>query len=284
MPPFKNPEKSRDWFLFQPIKMFTKKIFSKFSTPLKLQKSFKHDVALNLKFIVREDQTKFIERVTQKGTFIKESQNEDVYYDIIAKDAGNPYELGKKDIWLRKRNGHWECKVPQVVDGLSHIGKDRDYNTPIYTEAFGELSIRKELNLQPLANAPAKTLEQDLVERNFAPFATIKSTMKVFSIAKDVDMYLETTDFGYQYGIIKGEEHNAEEEDVAELVKKFEGIVTDLNLDVFPHAHDLVAEYLSRNSPAHYKELVNSKVFPDPVYLQKSYEKVVKESQKAPSE
>lgn len=243
---------------------------------LKQQKCFKHDAVINLSFRVSQKDS-FLEKLKSVGTLVQEAQFEDTYFDSTETSLKEePYTLSKGDVWLRKRSGGWECKSPLVSEGLTHVGKDRDFYIPTYSKLFGEKDIRRELNLQKDFNQSKTTLEEDLEEKGIVPFAKFKANLYTFSLGPNVSLDVETSDFGYGCGFLKVNVPNAHEDAIEESHDMIQKYVETLELEVVPNTHDLIAEYIHKNDPKHFKALLEAKVFNDKRDDEKKYAKLKK--------
>lgn len=79
-------------------------------------------IEVEQKFLLRKQD---IELIKKTATFVGEKKYYDEYYDTPK------YALTTKDVWLRKRNGYWECKI--AVEGSG--------STDYYLELTNERDI-----------------------------------------------------------------------------------------------------------------------------------------------
>lgn len=253
----------------------------------KVQKCYKHDAVVNVKFRVSQKDT-FVDKLKQVGTLIQETKFEDVYYDSTEQSSKeDPYSLTKQDIWLRKRNGAWECKSPFASEGLTHLGKDPKFFVPTFSVVFGEKDIRRELNLQKDLEESKTTLDEDLMDRGIVPFAKFTSTSYIFSLEPKISLDVEASDFGYGWGVLKVHAENAMDETIAETHESLRKYVKSLDLEVVPNSHDLIAEYIAKNDEKHFNILLKAKVFHDTKDDEKKfryYQKATKKGEEAPEE
>jgi hypothetical protein len=152
---------------------------------------------------------------------------------------------------LNKKNQDWECKSPSVENGVSHLGKS---SIPTYRENFGELSIRRELNLQQDATKKHQnTLEEDLKKRDIVPFAEFSTKTTIYSVSPTVTMYLDETDFGYKSGHLSCEMFNAEESQTQEVYKDLKKVLDDFGLHIPSYVNEPIAEYIKQKHPKRYQ-------------------------------
>ena len=117
-------------------------------------------IEIEKKFIVTEEQTK---RLISGAEFLGEKILRNVQYDDVN------YSLTSHDLWLRKRNGKFELKIPaQTMHDKTFISQ--------YSELETEEEIR---NAFPLPFT-GKTLDEDLKEKGFFPFVDYVNTRKKY--------------------------------------------------------------------------------------------------------
>lgn len=120
------------------------------------QKAFRNDLKFDIRFPMNEKVSIDAALKEFEGKLVSEETFTDEYFD------SNKFELTSGDIWLRKRNGKWECRAPwKEEDGKIHVGKTPQEHVPAYKYLKGEKEIRRELNIQQDATAAVqKTLEE----------------------------------------------------------------------------------------------------------------------------
>lgn len=127
--------------------------------PLQLfQKAFRNDLRFDIRFPIDSNNLNSVKEaiLANDGKLIKEEKYTDEYYD------SQNYQLTLGDIWLRKREGKWQCKAPFIEENKSsHVGKTPREYVPAYKYLNGEKEIRRELNIQQDATAKdQKTLDE----------------------------------------------------------------------------------------------------------------------------
>eukprot|EP01080_Neovahlkampfia_damariscottae_P007965 gene7965-12431_t len=233
---------------------------------LTTQKSFKHDLVTNVKFVLSDKN--ITPKLSEKATLIFEKSSKNVYYD------SEDLYLAKKDIWLSQKDGQWECKVPCLVDGLSHVGKQR---IPTYSENFGEKSIRRALNLQQDATKKVQiSLEDDLKQKkSVVPFAEFDVTTKTYSVSKSITMFVDETSFGYKSGYVSHQLLNAEEDHAEEAIVEITEVLKEYDLYVPSNVNSPITEYIKQNFPERYEALVDAKIIPTSTKQQEEEKEVV---------
>jgi len=193
-------------------------------------------IEIERKFKLRETDLQTIKQIAKFGG---EKTYRDEYYDSPT------YELTKKDTWLRKRNGVWECKV--AVENTENKGTD------YYLELTNESDILKYLlDNDHIKQIGSLSVDQHLANNSICQFATICSARSKYKTDK-FNFDLDVTDFGYSIGEIEIMVKDASEIPSAQKL-----------IDQFVSEHDLVVagvqgkvlEYLNRFRREHYDALV----------------------------
>ncbi len=192
-------------------------------------------IEIEKKFIVTEEQTK---RLISGAEFLGEKILRNVYYDDVN------YSLTSHDLWLRKRNGKFELKIPaQTMHDKTFISQ--------YSELETEEEIR---NAFPLPFT-GKTLDEDLKEKGFFPFVDYVNTRKKYK-KDEFSLDFDDADFSdFHYRMLEIELLVENCEDTKKAVEKI--------LD-FAQSHDLslqkirgkILEFLRRKRKEHYETLV----------------------------
>jgi len=178
-----------------------------------------------------------IRELIQKAKFISKQELVDIYYD------SDDFKLTTKDWWLRNRNGKFELKMVNL--GKKNSAVDR------YKEINDEREICQFLEIQ--YKIP---LIETLGENDIKPFATIKSTREKYKNG-EFTLDFDITDFGYSICEI---ELMVDSETGAEAaVEKIEDFAQNNGLNSSRVRGKLV-EYIYRNSPQHYRMLVEAGV------------------------
>lgn len=184
-----------------------------------------------------------MKRLTTGAHFVRERIFTDTYYD------SPDLLLGRKDWWLRSREGTFELKIPL------HDGPDRLADQ--YEEMDNESTIRKALELPQNGS-----LRGDIAKKGYIPFCVCTTTRQTYrkdGFTIDLDA-VEYGDFTYAIGEI-------------ELMVKNETQAQHATqkIIVFARQHDLpialvrgkVVEYLKKKRPEHYHTLIQAGVLKD---------------------
>ncbi len=189
-------------------------------------------IEVEKKFILTPEQEK---KLIKGAKFLGEKKFTDSYYD----DAH--YILTGQDIWLRRRDGRFELKLPMNVNIKKRVS-DR------YKELESDAEILKYFNA-----APGTPMQEFLTEKRFVPFCTITTERKKYKkggFTIDLDM----TDFGYAVAEIEymtdDQSKLQEATDAIIAFAKKHGINTDTLV------RGKVVEYLRLNNRAHFDELL----------------------------
>ena len=191
-------------------KMFLKKLtikslkYQKKSKIISFQKMYASDLKIDVKFSCENE---LVDKLS--SNLVSEENHKFSYYD----SSSDSYPLGKKDIWLFKKDGNWECKAALANEqNETHINKKPTEVLPTYRESFGELEIRRELNLQQdVTKQPQRTLEEDLKLKSIEPICNFSSNIKTYKL-NDLKISIENTDFNYHHGTLSAEISNATSE------------------------------------------------------------------------
>lgn len=168
------------------------------------------------------------ERLLEGAKFVSEYSFTDTYFD------DKNYSLTSKDIWLRKRDGKWELKIPL------HKGADRLGDQ--YRELDTEEEIRGLINIE--AYSP------------FSTFMTIRKKYQKGDFIIDLD-FVDFGDFKYEIGEI--ELIVEDESKSAEALDKILNFAKENGLKI-THVRGKLMEYLKRMRPDHFQKLVAANV------------------------
>lgn len=191
-------------------------------------------IEVEQKFLLRPGDA---ERLQADAIFVHEHQMDDTYYDTA--DCA----LGRKDQWLRLRDGRWELKVP--LHGHSNDGVAMQQ----YDELEDDASIRKFLNV------PGNDiLFNDLERAGYASVAQYLTTRRKFKRgAFTIDF--DFADFGDStYEIVEVElmvNEQSEMDMAAEQIRQF---AKEHGLAIVPVRGKLL-EYFKRKRPDVYQTL-----------------------------
>ncbi|PIS05437.1 MAG: hypothetical protein COT81_01500 [Candidatus Buchananbacteria bacterium CG10_big_fil_rev_8_21_14_0_10_42_9] len=177
------------------------------------------------------------EKLIKKAVPTKKISFVDSYYDTV------DYDLTKKDLWLRTRDGKFQLKAPLNKQSIHERSTDQ------YKEIENEAEIARELGLALRTN-----LADTLKEKDILPFATIKTERDSYRSGK-FNLDFDEMDFGFstfEVEILVDNEADiaAAENDILTFAKEY-GIVSKLG-------HGKLLEYLIRFNPKHSKALVDS--------------------------
>lgn len=114
-------------------------------------------IEIELKFQVSGEDR---EKLRTGATFKKRKVNIDVYYDTAN------FALVATDIWLRKRNGQFELKLPRA-------GNDKSSTS--YEEIESNDEITKHFSFDPTLD-----LETSLQKNGYLPFATFRTERETY--------------------------------------------------------------------------------------------------------
>jgi len=184
------------------------------------------------------------ERNLLKGAkLVDKVVNKDVYYD------NDVYGLTSNDIWLRKRNGKFELKIP--IEGGSKGAISR------YLKITDENTIREKLNLDS-----NKELEIALRKAGYKPFASYRTIRKRYRKG-DFVIDIDEADFdGGKYKICEIELKVKSPVEVRDAEKRIIDFAYEHGLEIRP-VRGKVIEYLKRKNFEHYAILVASKAVED---------------------
>jgi len=191
-------------------------------------------IEVERKFVMNKENA---DSLTKNAKFLREIVFTDIYYDTP------DHKLTTKDIWLRKRNGKFELKIP--------LGRNEQADQ--YKEIETEDEIKKELKLN------GKDLSEGLQKNGFKEFCTCTTTRKKykngqFTIDLDqVEFKKGTYCIGEIELMVKTE---SEMEKALQQISKF----AKSQKLTFAPVRGKVVEYLSRFNPEHYKALLNAGV------------------------
>lgn len=192
-------------------------------------------IEVEKKFILTDEQEK---QLIEGAEFLGYKVVTDTYYDT------RDYVLTTKDLWLRRRNGKFNLKVP-----MNAVREERISDQ--YRELDTDAEIASYLKL-PTDKLAAKVLQ----ENGYAPFVTITTTRKRYK--KDgYNIDLDVMDFGYNIAEI--EYMTDDDSQLEQVTNKIIAYARSYNI-----AGDApwgkVLEYLRRNDPIHFQALVDAKV------------------------
>jgi len=186
-----------------------------------------------------EPKLESVESLTAEAEFVGEKINHDEYFD------NERYSLTTRDVWLRRRNGEFQMKVPFNEDI-----KDRTLDR--YQELEGEEAIAEYFDW----DLSARSFE-DYLNENFAPFIDFESTRQKFGHPGGFTIDIDRTDFDYDMLEIELLVDNKEE--MPEAAERIRNEAKKHGLKV-GYRYGKVIELIRRQSPEHFKKLVEAGV------------------------
>lgn len=195
-------------------------------------------IEIEKKFSLTKEQEN---NLIKDAEFISEKEIIDIYFD------NKMFDLTKKDIWLRERNNQFELKVSK------NLSLERKVDQ--YDEIEDDDKIRKFLKL-PTSNS----LNQDLVESGYVPFATLKTNRTKFKNGHfniDID---EVTSKDFFCGLVEIETMVDKDSDIEDAGKRICDFAKAKGLKTDKNKVGKLIEYIKQKRPEHFKILVESKV------------------------
>lgn len=187
-----------------------------------------------------EIETKFVytpkaRKELTHGRAPEKTQNmHDVYYDNEA------FDLMSQDIWLRKRDGEWEVKIPQHAVGSANT---REYDN--YKEIEGEPGIMEALGLS------------DSLENLYSPVADFVTKRDTYNL-DDLTVVFDESDFGHFVGEVEMLVPNQNDADEAHgRIAAF----CKTHALTMHGVHGKVCEFIKQKYPNAYQMLVDKEIF-----------------------
>lgn len=191
-------------------------------------------IEVERKFIINKEN---VDSLTKNAEFLREIVFTDTYYDTP------DYKLTTKGIWLRKRNGKFELKIP--------LGNREQIDQ--YEEIETEDGIKKELKLN------GKDLSEGLQKSGFKEFCTCTTARKKYKNGQ-FTIDLDKVEFENQtYHIGEIELMVEKESEMEKALQQISEFAKSKKL-TFEPVRGKVVEYLKRFKPEHYKALLNAGV------------------------
>lgn len=181
------------------------------------------------------------QKLLEGAVFLGEKEITDTYFDKLS------YALGRRDMWLRERNGSFQLKVPLAQNVRE--GVDR------YNETEDEAEIRTLISLPP-----GQGLAKDLGMGGFMPICVLKTKRKKYrkdGFIIDLD---ETTGEGFVYTIAEVELMVDLDEQVENAAARIDSFAREHGLELDASIEDKVLSYLKSRRPEHYRALVEAGV------------------------
>lgn len=183
-----------------------------------------------------------IEQIEKMGTFVKEVQFRDTYFDRA------DFYLTIQNIWLRQREHKFELKV-----GI----KGRDGSIDRYEEITNEQKILSYLDLTSnfSGNALDTFSNADIVP--FSSFITQRKSYILGEFSIDIDI----ANFGdLIYRVAEFELLVSSLDQVKDAEKKIENILQQMNIDSSIIIPAKLTYYLYHKRQKHYKALIDNQV------------------------
>ncbi len=178
--------------------------------------------------------------------FINEKEFRDIYFD-----DRSSFALTTRDIWLRKRQEIWECKIPVKIASKMDSYHELENHTEIYKYISRIVGVSSNV-----AVASAKEFENFLENSNISPFATICTTRRKYLVNNKFTVDLDSTDFGHSVGEIELMVHNKEQ--IIEAEKQIIALCEQHSwfFDTKNHTMGKLLMYIKTFNPQQYQALV----------------------------
>lgn len=182
-----------------------------------------------------------IEKLIEGAKFLGIKVFTDIYYDNAN------YDVTKRDIWLRMREGRFEAKVS--------IGEDPGIGDR-YNEIESDDEIKKLLGIGGEGN-----LKELLMGSNYFPFASLKTTRKKYKKEGfNIDIDFAEFDDGFTFSQMEIELMIEDRTKAEETAKKIIHFAAQYGLKEINMGK--VSEYLKNKKPEHYKVLADLGFWP----------------------
>nr|CAG8463320.1 11350_t:CDS:1 [Entrophospora candida] len=156
----------------------------------------------------------------QSIKFLYSKSFTDVYYD----DDDKNYPLSTQDIWLRERDGKWECKTPM------NLTPSMDSYHELVTHQEIDKYLNKKLTPSSSSNdddfSSRISFKNRIINRyGLNEFCRITTTRKHYFVDEEFTLDLDTTDFGHHIGeleLVVGNEEDVPKAEfrIAQFLKK----------------------------------------------------------------
>ncbi|PJE64291.1 MAG: hypothetical protein COU90_02470 [Candidatus Ryanbacteria bacterium CG10_big_fil_rev_8_21_14_0_10_43_42] len=193
-------------------------------------------IEVEKKFILTDEQERSLIHGAQ---FLGVKEFIDVYYD------DSNYSLTKRDIWLRSREGKFELKIP-INESIEKRVSDQ----------YRELENLEDI-LKYFKVSTGASFENFLKEKNYNAFCRITTTRKKYK-KDEFNIDLDVMDFGYTLAEIEYMANN--ESEIGDATKAIVRFAERFGINSNDTIRGKVIEYLKRNNPVHFQELINAKV------------------------
>lgn len=195
-------------------------------------------IEIEKKYLVDDEK---IKEITQDAKFLGQKELIDIYYDT------DDFKLTTKDWWLRNRNGQYELKMVVLTHGQKG-SVDR------YQEIEDQIEICSFLGINDRI-----PFEESLANEKIKPFAKIIAERKKYKKG-EFNLDFDITDFNYS--VCEVELMVEDETKIDQAVEKIEKFRKQNGFSDKKIKGKLI-EYIYRNLPKHYENLVASGVISD---------------------
>ncbi|MEK7664385.1 MAG: CYTH domain-containing protein [Patescibacteria group bacterium] len=186
-------------------------------------------------FILTKEQE---DNLIKDSEFIGQKVFTDIYYDK------ENYDLTKKDIWFRARDGKFELKLPLV----NNEAGDR------YEEVDDEDHIKEVLNIK------GESLKESLGKYGYIPFCVCKTTRKKYKQGDfNIDVDSAEFDNGFRYSISEIELMIDDDKKANEAAEKIINFAKNYGLRSVKNGK--IIEYLKIYRPNQFKVLSDLGIF-----------------------
>lgn len=148
----------------------------------------------------------------QSVQFVAETCFTDVYFDAMWEDR---FPLTRSDIWLRRRDGKWECKVPMDLTGTMdsyheitdmrgiwmYLTAHRELRPAVSVQRLQELHARVEESTDAASAVEFEALLREAFKLDV--FATINTKRREYVLDDQYTLDLDTASFGHSVGEIE---------------------------------------------------------------------------------
>ncbi len=213
-----------------------------------LRRSLSAHVEVECKFRFSEDTEQKVRAAAAAagGHSLGSKQFTDVYWDVPGS-----YLLTCRDFWLRQRNAEWELKVPLSFDA-QHASVD------VYDEVHGLDKVLAHLEKLDFLGGEEQQSCHPFGRFGLKEFAKISTfrTSYLVSFGKDVSVRVDLDRAGaYKIGECELILQEQDSVSISRASHTLEEFCREFALDTTPPIRGKVLEFISVNSPHHYKML-----------------------------
>lgn len=184
------------------------------------------------------------EKLLEDAEFISEKNFTDAYYD------NKEFSLALNDMWLRKRDGEFNLKIPMRQKEGEMINK--------YQELDGEMAIREIFAIPVVSD-----FETDLASLGHGPFCIFKTVRKKYSkdgFVIDLDKaYFEDKEGKWEYELAEIELVVSNEDEMEQAEKKIYEFASRFDLEI-KHVNGKLLQFIKKKLPDLYGNLIKTGV------------------------